>query len=314
SALKPDTFEMVVVAWPEILVAHDPQALDALLAEAKDAARLFLSWDPAQLAAIFEQHAHRAPVIGDLPLGENARPLGPIAAARYSIVAPDRRAAVLREVTDALDPTPCALWRRGADAPPAGTVAVCVDLPARGEFTELARAAAPVLLLTAAQLPYARTLAMPLDPLPLPWALERGRAGAAALRTRLAERIAAGGLGAELAVLEPLFDRFDPAEVAAAALALGREPGPAPVAEPAKPWVKVWVGLGKRDRVGPKDLVGALVKEVKIDRTQLGRIDVTEAFSLLEVAPGAAERVIAGLGRVTLRGKRVTARLDRSGT
>ncbi len=313
SALKPETFELIVVAWPEGLVAQDPAALDMLLAEAKDAARLFLSWDPTQLGTLLEQHAHRAPVFGDLPMGENARPLGPIAAARYAIVSPERRAAALREVTDALDPTPCAVWRRGADVPPAGTVAVCVDLPSRPEFTELARGAAPVLMLTAAQLPYARTLAMPLDPLPLPWALERGRAAAAELRTRLAERIAMGGLGAELAVLEPLFDRFDPAEVAAAALALRREPGPAPVVEPAKPWVKVWVGVGKRDRVSPKDLVGALVKEVQVDRTQLGRIDVTEGFSIVEVAPGAAERVIAGLGRVTLRGRRVTARLDRSG-
>lgn len=314
SVLKLDAFEMVVVAWPEGLVAHDPLALDTLLAEAKDAARLFLTWDPAQLGAVLEQHAHRAPVIGDLPMGENARPLRPIAPARYTIVSPERRTAALREVTDALDPTPCAIWRRGAEAPPAGTVAVCLDLPDRAEFTALARDTAPVLVLTAAQLPYARTLAMPLDPLPLPWALERGRAVAAELRTRLAERIAAGGLGAELAVLEPLFDRFDPAEVAAAALALRREPGPAPAVEPAKPWIKVWVGVGKRDRVGPKDLVGALVKEVQVDRTQLGRIDVTEAFAIVEVAPGAAERVIAGLGRVTLRGKRVTARLDRSGS
>jgi len=314
SALKPETFELIVVAWPESLVAHDPLALDTLLAEAKDAGRLFLSWDPVQLGAVLEQHAHRAPVFGDLPMGENARPLGPIAPARYTIVSPERRAAALREVTDALDPTPCVVWRRGADAPPAGAVAVCLDLPDRAEFTALARESAPVLVLTATQLPYARTLALPLDPLPLPWALERGRAAAAELRTRLAERIAAGGLGAELAVLEPLFDRFDPAEVAAAALALRREPGPAPAVEPAKPWIKVWVGVGKRDRVGPKDLVGALVKEVQVDRTQLGRIDVTEAFAIVEVAPGAAERVIAGLGRVTLRGKRVTARLDRSGT
>jgi hypothetical protein len=314
SVLKLDGFEMVVMAWPEGLVAHDPLALDTLLAEAKDAARLFLSWDPTQLGAVLEQHAHRAPVFGDLPMGENARPLGPIAPARYTIVSPERRTAALREVIDALDPTPCATWRHGADAPPAGTVAVCLDLPDRAEFTALARDTVPVLVLSAAQLPYARTLALPLDPLPLPWALERGRVAAAELRTRLAERIAAGGLGAELAVLEPLFDRFDPAEVAAAALALRREPGPAPVVEPAKPWVKVWVGVGKRDRVGPKDLVGALVKEVQVDRAQLGRIDVTEAFAIVEVAPGAAERVIAGLGRVTLRGKRVTARLDRSGS
>jgi len=311
--LKPDAFDMILVAWPEGLVAHDPLALDTLLAEARGAARLFLSWDPAQLGAVLEQHAHRAPVFGDLPLGENARPLGPIAPARYTIVAPERRTAALREVSDALDPTPCAAWRRGANGPPAGAVAVCLDLPDRAEFAQLARDAAPVLVLTATQLPYARTLAMPLDPLPLPWALERGRAAGAELRTRLAERIAAGGLGAELAVLEPLFDRFDPAEVAAAALALRREPGPAPVVEPAKPWVKVWVSVGKRDRVGPKDLVGALVKEVQVDRTQLGRIDVTEGFAVVEVAPGAAERVIAGLGRVTLRGRRVTARLDRSG-
>src|SRR5258707_956082 len=185
---------------------------------------------------------------------------GPIAPARSPIVSPERRAAALREVTDALDPTPCAPWRRGTDAPPAGTVAVCLDLPDRAEFSQLARDAAPVLVLTAAQLPYARTLALPLDPLPLPWALERGRAAAAELRTRLAERIAAGGLGAELAVLEPLFDRFDPAEVAAAALALRRGPGPGPPVEPAKPRGKGWGGVRKRHRAGPQDFGCALVK------------------------------------------------------
>jgi ATP-dependent RNA helicase DeaD len=122
---------------------------------------------------------------------------------------------------------------------------------------------------------------------------------------------------AELALLDPLFERFDPAEVAAALLALHREPGTGK-GETAQPplasgteRVKVFVGVGKKDRASAKDLVGALIREAGVAKDAIGRIDVRETFSLVEVTAGTADRAVRGLTGTTIRGRRVVARLER---
>jgi len=121
---------------------------------------------------------------------------------------------------------------------------------------------------------------------------------------------------AELALLDPLFERFDPAEVAGALLALQRETGSGKrdtvIALPGEgARVRVFVGLGKKDRASAKDLVGALIREAGVPKDDIGRIDVRETFSLVEVAAGAADRAVRGLTGTTIRGRRVIARLDR---
>ncbi len=57
--------------------------------------------------------------------------------------------------------------------------------------------------------------------------------------------------------------------------------------------------------------MGALIKEVGLAKGQLGRIDVKETFSLVEVAPAVAEQTIKRLGGISIKGRRVTARVDR---
>jgi len=123
---------------------------------------------------------------------------------------------------------------------------------------------------------------------------------------------------AELALLEPLFEQWDPAEVAAALLAISRQPsavGNDDAAVTAAPdqWVKVFVNVGKKDRAGPKDLVGALIKEVGLEKAQIGRIDMRESFALVEVAPAAADTVVRRMTGVTIKGKRVAAKVDQGG-
>ena len=77
------------------------------------------------------------------------------------------------------------------------------------------------------------------------------------------------------------------------------------------PSVRVFVNVGTKDRASAKDLVGALIKEVKIGKGDIGRIDVRETFSVVEVAAGVADRVVRELSGVTIRGRRAMARLDR---
>ena len=75
--------------------------------------------------------------------------------------------------------------------------------------------------------------------------------------------------------------------------------------------MKVFVGIGKKDRASAKDLVGALIREAGVAKDDIGRIDVRETFSLVEVAAGAADRAVRGLTGTTICGRRVIARLDR---
>lgn len=75
--------------------------------------------------------------------------------------------------------------------------------------------------------------------------------------------------------------------------------------------MKLFVTVGKKDGAGAKDLVGALIREVGLEKGQIGKVDVKDTFSLVEVAPQAAEQTVRRLTGVTIRGRRVAARLDR---
>ena len=77
---------------------------------------------------------------------------------------------------------------------------------------------------------------------------------------------------------------------------------------------KVYVGAGKKDGVTANDLVAVLTKELRFDRTQIGRIELRDGYSLIELPAQEAERLAGQLNGVTIRRKRVTARVDRGPT
>jgi hypothetical protein len=135
------------------------------------------------------------------------------------------------------------------------------------------------------------------------------------LRALVAERLARGDVDAELALLAPLFEAHDPALVAGALLAISRQPSavsetPAPSKQDG--WVRLFVSAGTKDRASAKDLVGALIKEAGLEKGQIGKIDVRETFSLVEIAPSMAEQAVRRLSGVSIRGRRVSARTDRA--
>lgn len=312
AALKLETIETVILAWPEGYASE----LDALLAEAPDARRVALSWNPPALGEFLERHARRAEVIGDLPLDPDGKPLGPVGSARYAVVSSARRSAGVRDALDALRAARPYVWSGGPVAIPGDADAVIVNaLPAREEMQALVGSpmGSPVVLALAAQIPYLRSIAR-LTPLALPSSADRAQERNADLRAQVTARLAQGDVDPELAVLAPLFEDHDPAMVAGALLAMSRQPSaagqPAPVATQAG-WVRVFVSVGTKDRASAKDLVGALIKEVGLEKSQIGKIDVRESFSLVEVAPEISEQAVRRLTGVSIRGRRVAARPDR---
>jgi ATP-dependent RNA helicase DeaD len=234
----------------------------------------------------------------------------------------DRRAAATRDVLDAINRPDVFVWTLGARCPPHADAVLCLDLPTHAELQAIAASGSPVLLISPGQLAYLKSIAASLTPLSLPVAARLARTAADSVRTEVQARLDAGHLEPELAILEPLFERYDPIEVAAAALAVRRSgvaPDPAAASSSAAPqrgsavgggaaFAKLFVNVGKKDRVGAKDLVGALTREIGLAREQIGRIVVREAFSVVEVEPAAAERAVQGLSTTTIRSRRVQAR------
>lgn len=312
AALKLDTLETILIAWPESFTAD----LDTLLGEAPEARRVILSWDPHGLTDFIERHARRAEIVGDIPLDAVGKPLAPVASARYAVVPAARRAVVVRDVLDAVRSVRPYVWTGGDVVSPAERpdAVVATTLPTREELSQLAAIAQPLVVALASQVPYLTSIAS-LSPFALPSRADRAQDRHAALRAEISARLTQGDVDAELAVLAPLFEEHDPALVAAALLAIGRQPAavsqPAVEASAGAAWVKVFVTVGTKDRVGAKDLVGALIKEAGLQKGQIGKIDVRETFSLVDVSPAVAEQAIKKLTGVSLRGRRVTARPDR---
>ncbi len=320
SQLRSAAFETVVLAWPEQLDDEGREALGAVMAEtSKDSQRMILTAVPGPgLDALLERYAFKA-VTFDFPAADApaAPGLGP---ASYVLARPSQLEATRRRILDALDP----------ERDEAVTIAPCpVSLAAAETLRGAADPAAArlVFVVEPAQLRWLRSLFSPLTPLRLPTSLTSLEHRAEAVRSRLARTLERENLDRELFLIGPLLERFDAAEVAAAALRLaGTEALAQPAEAAAGPatevagnahgtgvpsWTRLWVGVGKKDNVRPGDLLGAIVGETGLPGDHIGKIEVRELFCLVEVRPEDAERVIAALSGTSLRGRRLSARLDR---
>lgn len=130
-------------------------------------------------------------------------------------------------------------------------------------------------------------------------------------------------------VLEDLFERHGPASVAAATLALLRRRSGGGAADEtrlgegvgrtgkpgrtAPAYVRLFISLGERDGLGPGDVLGAVAGEAGIDGNRVGKIDLRESFSLVEVEEPVAHKVIEALNGTTIRGRSVRVDYDRPG-
>lgn len=320
----------LVIAWPEhILAAEAAPALETVLQEARAAQRAVITADPhtPALTDFLERHAHRA-----VTVSAAVPPTAPVGAARFAVVEPARRPWAVRAALDGLDPASVAIWdpmpatvpRWRAIAPDArllgvddgeqAALAIATTLPTAEILVELTAAATEVLVFVRAeQVAYLRRLARPLRALRLPGESDRARERGARLRERLRERLAEGALDAELLALGPLFEEWDPALVAAAAVASAERPAAEPVAGPLVAWVRLHLNVGRRDGLRPADVVGALLNSVGLAKTHVGRVEIRDAFTLVEVRQEDAARALRGLTGVTLRGRRIAARPDERG-
>ncbi len=146
----------------------------------------------------------------------------------------------------------------------------------------------------------------------------------AGIRTEISRELAGAEHDAALYALGPLFERHEPQAVAAAVFALWRQAvapaapsgSSAPGGSSATPVggiaaTKLWVGVGKKDEATVGDLVAVMVKELGVDRALIGRIELRDTFALVEVPEADAERIAARMTGLTIRRRKLVARVDR---
>ncbi len=164
------------------------------------------------------------------------------------------------------------------------------------------------------------------------------------LQEQVREAVASPGLGPFRAVCDALAEELEPLEIAAAALRAlhrsawnddleeipsysldapkhkrreksrdeyrgGRDQQPTDGA-----WTRLFIGLGRKARLRPGDLVGAILNETSLPREAIGRIEIAFSVSFVEVRSDAADAVIDALRRTSLRGRKVKVRRDRGPT
>lgn len=128
---------------------------------------------------------------------------------------------------------------------------------------------------------------------------------------QLREAAVHGDLEPYILLIEPLLEEFTPTQLAAAATALLRERQPATAATPLPAWTRLYFAVGRRDSVRPADLVGAITGEASVTGDRIGRIEIRDTHSSVEVAASVAEKVIKALATATIRGRPASVRVFR---
>jgi ATP-dependent RNA helicase DeaD len=334
SALRPDTIGAIFLAWPESW--ESSESLAALMQDLnKDAQRILCTGAADRTADLAERYLRRALTVGG-PAADTA-PQAPAGPVRTVSVSWEHRATVLSDLVEIMDPATVAVWtadrsRHGdiARALPPGDAAVTIvtgdapraaaviafDLPSPDRLRQLLSAGEVVLLVPPGTEAYVERLASPRRPIRLPGLVDAITAESAARRATIVRSIEGGKPDAAILTLAPLFERYDPSAVAAALYRLWTSSADvvAPVPDAPAPTAKVYVGIGRNDGATVNDLVAVLTKDIRVDKGQIGRVELKDAYALVELPGSEVERIASALNGVTIRRKRITARVDRGPT
>jgi len=150
-------------------------------------------------------------------------------------------------------------------------------------------------------------------------------------RAAIHENLLAGDLDGFRVVVETLAAEFDVLEVALAAVRLAHEslggttedeedipPAAVPPATGgrplAEPTARLFVGLGRAAGIRPQDLVGAIANESRLTGRDIGSIEISDRFSLVEIPVAAVDEVMRALRGTTIKGRKAVVRRDRAST
>ncbi|HTE47580.1 MAG TPA: DEAD/DEAH box helicase [Gemmatimonadaceae bacterium] len=349
AALKLENVRAVCIAWlDEIVTRGGSGALETLMADVpKESARTVVAAEitPA-VEELLERYARRArremaPVAEtDAPVAveyvttsaqsrlamlrrvlDEVDPKSALVFARENDGGAEVR-GLLRALGYATDDAGVRVGLTGA---PGTDLVVLYDLPTSREELRAVAAATTrtIAIVQPRQLASLRLLAAggTLRPITMTEAGARVRDRDVKVRLELSAVLAGGQFGRELLALEPLLDDYDGVEIAAAALQLLEQERATHLAIAAgiaaiprerttAPMTRLFVNIGSRDGVRPADLVGAFANQGGAAGGDVGKVEVRESHSTVEVAATAADAIIEKMTGTAIRGRRAVVRRD----
>ncbi|MFZ4749810.1 MAG: DEAD/DEAH box helicase [Phycisphaerales bacterium] len=78
----------------------------------------------------------------------------------------------------------------------------------------------------------------------------------------------------------------------------------------ARDMVRVYIGAGRNLGMRPADIVGAIANEANVNPRGIGDVEIGDRFTLVELPASDAGQVVEALRGATLRGRKVTVRID----
>ncbi len=349
SSLPLESAPTVLMAWPETW-DDDATILGLMQDLPAEAQRILYTAEPARAERWGERYLRKAMVLG-VPPHRASPPVVQQSITVASVTGIDSGTAVRQvldivesisatvwtataetesTVTAALKKTPRNVRVTRGSVTPAELI-VAADLPVPEDLSRLAAAAKRLVVLTPPWgIPYLVRQASALAPLQLPGAADQVDRTLAKQRSRVAEVLEAGGGDLDRAInaLAPIFQHHDPTRVAAALYRLWTtetlEPQPTPGGEaPTQPparqgrtagqghSTKVFVTAGTKDGATAADFVAMLTRDLKVPPKHIGKIELRETFSLIELPTGEAQAVAEALTGRTIRRRKIIARLER---
>ena len=339
SALKAEQLGHVVLLWPEQY--EDAESLVPLMQDVSaDAQRIVVLAEPREGHPVIERYARKALLTG--PLSPTGKFVPQAPAVRVVPTSWAGRRAALNSLLESEDPASTVVWcadqtgvtqvRTGlpvadvtltvtmGDAPAAALV-VAWDLPTAERLAQLSGAGPVVVLAPATAWRYLDRIVTRPALMTVRSGADAARGHAALRRAQVSAELERGDLDGALLALAPLFERYDPAQVAAALYRMNgvapvaptaTVPAPLPVPSPSagSAVARLWIGIGKKDNVTPADIVGTLTKELGLGGGSVGKIEIREMFSLVEVPASGAEELAQRLTGRAIRRKKVVAKLD----
>jgi ATP-dependent RNA helicase DeaD len=169
-----------------------------------------------------------------------------------------------------------------------------------------------------------RMIGATIRPAQLPSAADIAARRRDVFRESVREALESGAYDGQMATVHALAEDYDPSEVAAAALQLLWQSQHSPAAggtseeiaadgeRPEMGMTRIFVGLGRQDRLRPADLVGAIANETGVPAKSIGVIDILDHTAFVEVPSERASEVVDALRKTKVRGKKPKVEVART--
>lgn len=161
-----------------------------------------------------------------------------------------------------------------------------------------------------------------LTPIPMPSVKDVEASRAEGMRTEIVETLEKGDLSSWIEHIETIAEHgYSPVEIAAACMKLhaggengqdqpASKNGAAAKGSSNSGMTSLFLSVGKKEKIRPGDIVGAIAGESGIPGDSIGEIEIFPKHTLVDVPSDQADHIMRAMNRSAIKGKKVRVKVD----